>query len=66
LQIENWIRLIVKTEMLPEYRMAELFDECNQLCNIIAQSIVTAKKRKEKKAWQLAIYSLHFSILSAF
>src|SRR5713226_8840728 len=43
-----WIRLIIKTEMLPEHRMGE-FDECNQLCNIIAQSIVTAKKRKEKK-----------------
>lgn len=44
-----WIRLIIKTEMLPEHRMGELFDECNQLCNIIAQSIVTAKKRREKK-----------------
>ena len=29
--------------------MGELFDECNQLCSIIAQSIVTAKKRREKK-----------------
>ncbi len=44
-----WIRLIIKTEMLPEHRMGELFDECNQLCNIIAQSIVTAKKRREKR-----------------
>src|SRR6266436_7584300 len=44
-----WIRLIIKTEMLPEHRMGELFDECNQLCNIIAQSIVTAKKRRDKK-----------------
>src|SRR5678815_2846151 len=45
-----WIRLIFKTEMLPEHRMNELFDECNQLCNIIGQSIVTAKKRRDKKA----------------
>ncbi|MDX6402991.1 MAG: hypothetical protein QOH70_446 [Blastocatellia bacterium] len=30
--------------------MGELLDECNQLCNIIAQSIVTAKKRRDKKA----------------
>ena len=44
----SWIRLIIKTEMLPEHRMGELLDECNQLCNIIARSIVTAKKRKEK------------------
>ena len=61
-----WIRLIIKTEMLPEHRMGELFDECNQLCNIIAKSIVTAKKRRDKKTWQLAIYSLHFSILNVF
>ena len=44
-----WIRLIIKTEMLPEHRMGELLDECNQLCNIIAQSIVTAKGNREKK-----------------
>jgi hypothetical protein len=37
-------------DALPDTRMGELFDECNQLCNIIAQSIVTAKKQKEKKA----------------
>ena len=45
-----WIRLIIKTEMLPEHRMGELFDECNQLCNIIGQSVVTAKENKDKKA----------------
>jgi hypothetical protein len=44
-----WIRLIIKTEMLTEHRVGELLDECNQLCNIIAQSIVTAKTRREKK-----------------
>ena len=43
-----WIRLIIKTEMLPEHRMGELLDECNQLCNIIGQSIVTAKKDKSR------------------
>ena len=53
-----WIRLIIKTEMLPEHRMGELFDECNQLCNIIAQSIVTAKKRKRKRSRN----NLHFAI----
>ena len=43
----TWIRLIIKTEMLPEQRMGELLDECHQLCNIIAQSIVTAKENKK-------------------
>jgi len=46
----TWIRLIIKTEMLPEHRMGELLDECNQLCNIIGQSIVTAKANKDSKA----------------
>src|SRR6266571_6811469 len=46
----SWIRLIIKTEMLPEHRMGELLDECNQLCDIIGQSIVTAKENKNKKA----------------
>src|SRR5437763_12541328 len=43
-----WIRLIIKTEMLPEHRMGELLDECNQLCNIIGQSIVTTKENKKR------------------
>ena len=43
----TWIRLIIKTEMLPEQRMGELLDECHQLRNIIAQSIVTAKENKK-------------------
>jgi len=43
-----WILLIIKTEMLPEHRMGELLDECNQLCNIIGQSIVTTKQNKQK------------------
>ena len=45
----SWIRLILKTEMLAEHRMGELLDECRQLCNIIAKSIVTAKENREKK-----------------
>jgi len=43
----TWIRLIIKTEMLPEQRMGELLDECQRLCSIIAQSIVTAKENKK-------------------
>jgi four helix bundle protein len=40
-----WIRLIVKTELLTEARLSGLLDECTQLCNIIGQSIVTAKTK---------------------
>jgi hypothetical protein len=43
----SWILLIIKTELLPEHRMGELLDECEQLSNIIARSIVTAKENKD-------------------
>jgi len=46
----SWIRLIIKTEMLTEHRMSELLDESSQLCNIIGQSILTAKQQKPQKA----------------
>jgi four helix bundle protein len=48
----SWIRLIIKTELLPEHRMGELLDECDQLCNIIGQSIVTAKGNKTTREKQ--------------
>jgi hypothetical protein len=38
--------MIVIAELLTEHRLAELQDECNQLCKIVAQSIVTAKANK--------------------
>jgi four helix bundle protein len=41
-----WLKLIVKAELLPDQRMSPIVDECNQLSNIIAKSIVTAKKRR--------------------
>ena len=44
-----WVRLIIKTEMLTEHKMSELLDECNQLCNIIARSIVTTKENNTKR-----------------
>ena len=44
-----WIRLIIRTEMLKEHKVSELLDECNQLCNIIARSIVTAKRNKVER-----------------
>src|SRR5215471_4292095 len=34
-ETRSWIRLIMKTEMLTEHRVGELFEECTQLCNII-------------------------------
>ena len=38
-----WLQLIVKSALLPEAPLADITDECIQLRNIIAKSIVTAK-----------------------
>ena len=65
-----WIRLIVKTELLPEHKMGELHEECTELCNIVAQSIVTAKKNRGNKDalaffLQFAIFIFQFSIFNS-
>ena len=41
-----WLRVIVRAELLPEHRLAELLDEGEQLSKIVAQSILTAKKNR--------------------
>jgi four helix bundle protein len=43
-----WIRMIVKSELIPEQRLEQLRDECDQLCKIIAKSLVTAKSNQSK------------------
>ena len=40
-----WIRLIVRAKLMPEKKMDDLLDECEQLCRIMARSIVTAKEK---------------------
>ena len=44
-----WLRLIARTELLPDKKMASLLDESSQLCKIIAQSILTAKDNRSEK-----------------
>ena len=43
----SWLRLIIRADLLPQGRMGELLDECDQLCNIMAQSVITAKSNIE-------------------
>lgn len=44
-ETRSWIRLIIRTGLLPEAKMVDILDECTQLCKIIGQSIVTAKEK---------------------
>ena len=37
-----------KSCVLPVKRMSALLDECEQLCNIIASSLITAKKNRDR------------------
>lgn len=43
-----WIRMIVKSELIPEQRLEQLQGECDQLCKIIAKSLVTAKLNQSR------------------
>lgn len=44
----SWIKLIIKANLLPTERLHDLLDECTQLCNIVAKSIITAKNNSSK------------------
>ncbi|WP_182865601.1 four helix bundle protein [Stieleria mannarensis] len=43
-----WIRLIMRSELLPEARMSEIANETDELCKILGQSLVTARKNEER------------------
>ena len=43
-----WIKLIMRSELLPEARMSELANEADELCKILGQSLVTARKNEER------------------
>ena len=40
-----WIKIVIRAKMLPEQRLNELLDECDQLCRIISSSIQTARQK---------------------
>ena len=43
-----WLRMIVKGKLLSVARMSTVLDECEQLCSIIAKSLITAKAGRER------------------
>ena len=43
-----WLRVIQRTRMLSISDTGPAIDECEQLCAIVAKSIITAKDRKRK------------------
>jgi four helix bundle protein len=50
-ETRGWLKFIILAELLPGKRIAELVDECGQLCRILGRSIATAKAvRKPRPA----------------
>ena len=45
-EARTWLRLIAKAELLSAGLTTGVIDECHQLCNIIGQSIVTARSNQ--------------------
>ena len=39
-----WLKIIIRTEILPEKGLDALLDECDQLCRIISAGIQTTKQ----------------------
>lgn len=44
----GWLRFTVKAELLKASRVTALVDECEQLCKILAQSLITAKANAKR------------------
>jgi four helix bundle protein len=42
-----WLKIVIRAEMLPEHRLHELLDECDQLCRIISSSIHTVRQKAD-------------------
>jgi four helix bundle protein len=42
-----WLRLIMQAELLPRNDIEPAYVECNELCNIIGQSRITARGIKQ-------------------
>lgn len=40
-----WLKIIIRSNLLPQERLDDLIDECDQLCRIVSSSIKTVKSR---------------------
>lgn len=48
-ECEVWLKLILKSELLPSRKLEKLLDDCDQLARIISQSLITAKTGRNQK-----------------
>ena len=57
-----WIRLIIKTEMLPEHRMGELFDECKSA--VQHHCPVNSHRKEDEREEAITICSFQFPLFN--
>jgi four helix bundle protein len=46
-ETKGWLKFIVLSQLLPAQRIADLLEECDQLCRILGKSISTAKGNRQ-------------------
>jgi four helix bundle protein len=44
-----WLKIIIKSKMLPIQNVTSIYKECDELCRIINASIKTSKQRKHNR-----------------
>jgi len=43
-----WLRLVIRSKLLPDAKLKNLIEECDQLIRLLAKSVVTAKRRSKQ------------------
>jgi len=41
-----WLKLLIKSKLIPPKRIESVFSEADELCRIIGKSVITAKKKQ--------------------
>lgn len=43
-----WLKVLIKSKLLPQKRIQGVFSESDELCKIIGQSVITVKKKQRR------------------
>ncbi len=43
-----WLKLLIKSKLIPSKRIESVFSEADELCKIIGKSVITAKKKQRR------------------
>ncbi len=48
-ETDVWLKIIIRSRMLPENECSGIQQQCNELCRILCASVKTAGRRKDKE-----------------